>query len=91
MSKNIAWRMLVWTIAAITVWAAQKATRYTWTRVSSSDNPANPLDESTSWLEAVLFAAALAGIAALARKGAESGARAVWTRATGEPPPTQPA
>jgi len=87
MSKNIAWRMLVWTTAAVLVWAAQKATRYTWTRVSSSENPANPLDESTSWVEAALFAAALAAIAALARKGAESGARVIWTRATGEPPP----
>ena len=87
MSKNLAWRMLVWVLAAVAVWAAQKTTRYTWSKGSSSENPANPLDKSTSWFEAVLFAAVLAGVAVLARKGAESGARVIWTRATGEPPP----
>ncbi|HEU4321002.1 MAG TPA: DUF4235 domain-containing protein [Acidimicrobiia bacterium] len=89
MSKNLAWRMLVWVVAAMAVWAAQKATRYTWSRVSSTENPSNPLDESTSWLEAIMFAAVLAAIAALARKGAESGARVIWTKTTGEPPPGQ--
>ena len=87
MSKNLAWRILLWVTAAFAVWAAQKATRYTWSKVSSSDNPANPLDESTSWVEAILFAAVLAAVAGLARKGAESGARVIWVRATGEPPP----
>lgn len=89
MSKNLIWRMLLWVTAAMAVWAAQKATRYTWSRVSSSENPSNPLDEGTSWVEAILFAAVLAAMAALARKGAESGARVIWTKATGEPPPGQ--
>jgi Protein of unknown function (DUF4235) len=79
--------VLVWATAAVAVWSAQKTMRYTWSRMSRTDNPANPLDESTSWVEAALFAAALAAVAALARKGAETGARVIWTKTTGEPPP----
>lgn len=77
----------MWSTAALAVWAGRRLTRYTWSRVSGHQNPANPLDESTSIIEAVSFAAVVALVAVLARKLARRGAEEVWTAATGEPPP----
>ena len=86
-SKRILWQVLVWATAALAVWAARKATRATWSRFSDSENPQNPFDESTTWLEAAGMAGVLALAAFVARRVARRGAEKAWTMATGEAPP----
>ncbi|MGD2059796.1 MAG: DUF4235 domain-containing protein [Acidimicrobiia bacterium] len=87
MGKRIAWQVLVWVTAALAVWGTRKITRSVWTRVSHSENPANPFDESTTWQETVSMAAVVALVAALARRLARRGAEKIWKTATGEAPP----
>jgi hypothetical protein len=87
MKKTILWQVLVWATAAVAVWGARKATRAAWSKVSDSDNPENPFDESTTWAEAISMAAMLALAAFVARKVARRGAERAWTVATGEAPP----
>lgn len=87
MSRQLTWRLVVWVCAALSVWAARKATTTIWSRVSESENPSNPFDESTSWLEAVSFAAVVALVVSIARRLASRGAESAWRAATGEAPP----
>lgn len=87
MSKRIAFQVLVWATAALAVWGARKGTRAVWSKVSDSENPSNPFDKSTTWVEAASMAAVLALAATVARKVARRGAEEAWTLATGEAPP----
>lgn len=87
MKKQIAWQVLLWATAALAVWVTRKATRAAWAKVSDSENPQNPLDESTTWVEAASMTAVLALAAYLARKVARQGAEQAWRVATGEAPP----
>lgn len=87
MKKQIIWQLLVWVTAAVAVWGARKATKATWSRFSDSENPQNPFDESTTWVEAASMAGVLALAAFVARKVARRGAEEAWVRATGEAPP----
>lgn len=89
MSKRIKWQLVVWSTTAVAVWMARKITRSVWVRVSDSDDPANPFDESTTWAEAASMALTVALAAAIARRLARGGAERVWRSATGEAPPGQ--
>jgi len=67
---------------------ARKALVASWTKSTRlADPPTNPASPTTSWGEALMWAATSGLVVALARLVAQRGAAAGWQRATGALPP----
>ena len=67
--------------------AARQVLRQTWKRTAGGDPPENPAAPEVAWREAILWTAASATAAGVARLIAKRGAAAGWTRIMGELPP----
>lgn len=87
MRRQIAWTAWAWIAAAGAAWAGRKATTAIWMRLTGSDDPTNPADGDTSWVEAVGWAVVAGVIATTARVLAKRGASQAWHAVTGEAPP----
>ncbi len=88
MWKKISWNLLVWVLAALAAWAAQKGVTYLSSRMGGSDNEGTEADARARGVVAVAGWAAIAAVSvAVARWLAEKGAATAWRSVMGEEPP----
>lgn len=66
---------------------ARKAATTGWRKTVGGDPPTNPASPTTTWTEALAWAAASGVALGVARMLAQRGAAATWKKATGSLPP----
>ena len=86
-TRKTVWMLVGAGSAAIAGALVQAAMEGGWRLATGDDAPADPDARNTSWGEALAWAAGTAAVAAAAQLVARRGARAGWTRLTGERPP----
>lgn len=86
-TRKTVWMLVGAGSAAIAGALVQSALEGGWRLATGEDAPADPDARDTSWGEALAWAAGTAAVAAAAQLLARRGARAGWTRITGERPP----
>jgi hypothetical protein len=85
--SKVAWKVTATASTLVAARLTAKAVTGGWKKVKRSDPPANPAAPTTTWGEAVGWAAASGVAIALARLAARRGAAGVWKKATGHLPP----
>jgi hypothetical protein len=86
-TKRWAWQGVALASGTLAAAAVRRAAVTTWRSTKHEDPPENPVARDVSWLDALVWAIAVAVGAAVARVVAQRGAAAAWERATGDPPP----
>ncbi len=84
-------RRILWKVVALASGAAAGAATRTllhagWRRTKGSEPPANPASPSTTWPEALIWAAASGVAMAVTRLVAQRGAAEAWKASTGSYP-----
>ncbi len=84
---KLAWRLLGGLSAVLGGLAARKLLTTIWTRATGKAPPINPVSPSTTWPEAVGWAAASGVAMGVARMLATRKAAETWAKASGRLPP----
>lgn len=85
--REILWKVLAGGAAVLAAILARKVLVSGWRSARHADPPANPADPSTSWGEAITWAALTGALVGIARMVAQRGAAQSWNRVTGGLPP----
>lgn len=84
---KLGWKILGTLSALIAGKVARKLLTALWTKATGKNPPANPASASTTWLEAVGWAALSGTVYGLARVAAQGKAADAWRKASGKLPP----
>lgn len=87
MLAKVGWKVAATSSSLVAARLTVKAVTGGWRKIKRSDPPANPAAPSTTWGEAIGWAAASGVAIALARLAARRGAAGAWKKATGHLPP----
>ncbi|HVF04584.1 MAG TPA: DUF4235 domain-containing protein [Frankiaceae bacterium] len=87
MLAEVGWKLAATSSSLVAARLTIKAVTGGWRKIKRSDPPANPASPSTTWAEAIGWAAASGVAIALARLAARRGAAGAWKKATGHLPP----
>ncbi len=84
--RRLLWKVVGLASGAGAGFATRAALHAGWKRARGSDPPANPASPSTSWPEAVIWAASSGVAMAVMRLVAQRGAAEAWRASTGSYP-----
>lgn len=87
MNRQTMWKVASAGCALGSAMLARKALNKTWRITAGAEPPENPAASDVRWREALIWTAASAGVAGLARLVAKRGAAAGWTWFFDEDPP----
>lgn len=85
--REILWKALASGAAVLAAILARKVLVSGWRGARHAEPPTNPADPTTSWGEAVTWAALTGALVGVARMLAQRGAAQSWNRVTGDLPP----
>ena len=81
------WKVVGVLTGLIATMVTRKVLDKTWAKTKGGDPPRNPAVRSTTWIEALTWAAASGIAVAIARLLTARGAAAAWEKSTGQLPP----
>ncbi|KNX38447.1 DUF4235 domain-containing protein [Luteipulveratus halotolerans] len=85
---NALWKVVAIGSGLVASRVAKAATDGTWKATMGGQPPQNPADPDVQWKEAVTFAVVSGAIMGLAKMAANKQAAKVWTKTTGQLPPS---
>ncbi len=85
--KKFVWKGLVSLVTFLAAAAARNVATSAWSKVSDTEGPVNPADESVSWPAATGWALLAGAAGGIARVLGRRGSAAAWKTATGETAP----
>lgn len=87
LSEDAKWALFTAGAAAAAAWAMRNGLRMGWRALRGEDPPDNPAAFDVDWRDAVVWTAASATAAGVARLMARRGSATLWKRLTGSRPP----
>ncbi len=85
--KKMLWKGLVTVVSFAAAAVARNLATTAWSKVSDTEGPVNPADESVTWPAATGWALLAGAAGGIARVLGRRGSAAAWKSATGETPP----
>jgi len=86
-TKGLAWKATALAAGAVSAFLTRKLLRGGWSLLKGGAPPSNPAARSTTWREALTWAAASGVALGVTRVVAQGGAAAAWRAKTGDDPP----